>query len=158
MQSKRTIAIWLKQRSEEVTSGCWEWCGGRHGTGYGCVPVWVHKSHYAHRAMFAAVCAEIPPGMYVLHSCDNRKCINPEHLWLGTHLENIKDMQSKGRHRGGSLPNELNPKHKFSNETVALIRERAAAGIQKKYIEREFGVSESQYYRIVKRQSRGSLA
>lgn len=152
--NKRELAIYLKQRTR-VNGECWEWTGGLHGVGYGSVSrKKTHPSGYTHRAMYEAVIGDIPHGMYVLHSCDNRRCINPEHLRVGTHLENIKDMQSKGRHRGGSLPNEINPICKFSNEIVRAIRAERAAGIQKRMTEIRYGVSESQYYRIVKHQSR----
>ena len=154
--SKREQALWLKSRTVESPSGCWEWTGGKHGVGYGAIPAKLHKSRYAHRAMYEAVCSQIPAGIYVLHTCDNRLCLNPAHLWLGTHLENIKDMQAKGRHRGGSLPGESNPWCKFSDAVVALIRQRAASGIPKRLIEKEFGISETQYYRYIKNEARRS--
>lgn len=144
---------WLKERSV-VNGECWDWTAGMHGVGYGSVPRKIHKSAYAHRAMYECVVGPIPNGLYVLHTCDNRKCVNPEHLWTGTHLDNIKDMQAKGRHRGGSMPNEMNPFAKFTDVQVEAIRERARAGVRKCEIEREFGLSETHYYRIIKREAR----
>ena len=128
-KTKREIALWLKGRIAVSAAGCWEWTAGRHGVGYGCIPKTLGGGGYAHRAMYAAAVGEIPPGMYVLHECDNRLCINPEHLFLGSHLDNIRDMHRKNRQRGGSLPNEENPSCKFSDERIRQIRTERRAGI-----------------------------
>lgn len=151
--TNREIAMQLKAKTE-VVGDCWEWRGAVHVVGYACVPARFGGGRYGHRAMFSAIVAPIPAGMYVLHSCDNRKCINPEHLRVGTHLENIKDMQGKNRHSGGSLSNEKNPSAKFNNETIKKIRQMAADGLSKRVIERECGISETHYYRVVKKQVR----
>lgn len=152
--TSKQIALEIKRKSVEVPSGCWEWQGALFRVGYPCVPQSYGGGRYGHRAMFAAVVAPIPAGMYVLHSCDNRKCVNPEHLHVGTHLENIKDMHAKGRQRGGSLPNEKNPSCKFSNQVIAAIRRDHAEGKRKAEIENLYGLSETHYYRIIKGESR----
>ena len=144
----------LARHIQDPISGCWNWTGGKAGPGYGSVPRSVHASRTAHRASYAWFCGPIPAGRYVLHRCDNRRCVNPEHLFLGTHLDNIKDMQAKDRHRGGSLPNESNPSCKFSDETIAAIRVARASGAKKAEIERTYGISETHYYRVVKGVSR----
>jgi len=146
--SCRQKAVWLKAQTVPV-GDCWNWSGGCHGVGYGCVPAKLHASRYAHRAMYELAVGPIPKGYYVLHTCDNRLCINPAHLWAGTHLENIKDMQAKQRHSGGSMPNESNPWCKFSDEQIAAIRKARALGIGKRQIERDFGISETHFYRVV---------
>ena len=145
---------YLKSKTKESESGCWEWQGGIHGTGYGSVPARFGGGRYAHRAMYEASKGDIPEKMYVLHKCDNRKCINPDHLFLGTHLENIKDMHSKGRQSGGSMKGSANPSSKFDDETVILIRQAREAGVRKSVIEREFKVSEKQFYRIIRHETR----
>jgi hypothetical protein len=151
--TNREKVLWMKSKSVQVGDS-WEWTGGMHGVGYGVVPAVFHKSRYAHRAMHEFAISEIPRGMYVLHLCDNRKCINPAHLSVGTHLENIKDMQSKNRQSGGSMPNEKNPFCRFSDKQIAEIREKARIGVKKSKIESEFGIRESHYYRILKNQAR----
>ncbi len=152
--SQKKIALELKRKSLETPDGCWEWQGACHTVGYPVVPVNFGGGRYGHRAMFSAVVSPIPKGMYVLHSCDNRKCVNPEHLRLGTHLDNIKDMHSKGRQRGGSMPGEKNPFAKFTDDQITGIRSFHAMGAKKKDIERKFGISETHYYRIIKQEAR----
>lgn len=143
----------LKAKTQESPSGCWEWTGGMHGVGYGSCSAKFGGGSYAHRSMFVAVHGAIPEGMYVLHKCDNRKCINPDHLFAGTHHDNIKDMHAKGRQRGGSMPGDKNPSAKLTHDDVTMVRQAREAGVQKKVIEQEFGISETQYYRIVKGRS-----
>lgn len=148
--SAKYVALEIKRKSVATESGCWEWIGALFRVGYPVVPRTFGGGRYGHRAMYGAVVAPIPAGMYVLHSCDNRKCVNPEHLFLGTHLDNIKDMHAKGRHRGGSLPNERNPSCKFSNDVIQQIRSDYANNRRKCEIERAYGISETQYYRVVR--------
>jgi hypothetical protein len=138
----------LKSHTKESDSGCWEWQRGKHASGYGGVgPSWGGGS-YAHRAMWEAANGAIPQGKYVLHRCDNRCCINPDHLFLGTHLDNIRDMQAKNRHRGGSLPGESNPNSKHSDATVFATKWARLIGYTSKEVQDAFGVSESFVTRI----------
>lgn len=79
---------------------CWPWIGAEHGRGYGGILI-NYKSVPAHRVAHALCKGVVPPGMFVLHRCDNPKCVNPAHLFLGTHQDNMDDMVSKGRSRNG---------------------------------------------------------
>ena len=78
---------------------CWHWCGVRISGGYGRM-TYKGRSQVAHRLAWIAWNGPIPEGMYVLHRCDNRACVNPDHLWLGTYSDNLKDCWAKGRHPG----------------------------------------------------------
>lgn len=155
--SPRALALWLKSQTAESPSGCWEWTAGKHGVGYGSISRTLGGGGYAHRAMYQSVIGPIPDGMYVLHDCDNRLCINPEHLFPGTHLDNIKDMHAKNRQRGGSMPNEKNPSCKFSDETIRQIRGVRATGLSLSKIVRQFGISETHLLKVLKGEKRRGI-
>lgn len=79
------------------SSSCWNWVGALRGkTGYGCLKV-DGKVIDSHRASWMLHNGKIPDGLWVLHKCDNRRCVNPEHLFLGDRSANMKDCANKGR-------------------------------------------------------------
>lgn len=85
------------ERVVTTESGCWEWTGWRaHGYGY-----FFHegKDQRAHRVSYELFVGSIPDGLVVMHSCDNRPCVNPDHLSVGTQADNVRDMVAKGRQR-----------------------------------------------------------
>jgi len=93
--------------SPEPNTGCWIWDGAIGGDGYGRFAMgprrMVHRYQRAHRAAWLLYRGAIPGGLYVLHGCDNRWCVNPDHLRLGTQSENIMEMHRKGRASPGQL-------------------------------------------------------
>lgn len=86
----------LSGYEEDVKTGCWVWKGHTYSNGYGVLKVF-GKDVSAHRYSYELHKGSIPPGMDILHSCDNRKCINPEHLRAGTHQENMEEAARRGR-------------------------------------------------------------
>jgi hypothetical protein len=79
---------------------CWLWTASTHANGYGAFGIG-NKKHYAHRVSYELAYGVIPPGLFVLHHCDNPPCVRPEHLFLGRDADNVSDMIAKGRNSHG---------------------------------------------------------
>lgn len=73
---------------------CWFWIASKRNTGYGAFKIY-GKVIDAHRVSYMIHKGDIPYGLLVCHSCDNRLCVNPDHLWLGTYRDNVRDMYRK---------------------------------------------------------------
>ncbi len=84
----------------EKGEGCWRWTGAQGRTGHGTINLGGGRFGGAHRVAYTLTRGPIPEGMSVCHTCDNGWCVRPEHLFLGTQGDNIRDMIAKGRGRG----------------------------------------------------------
>lgn len=144
----------LKERLmkySETKGDCREWKKRTNPNGYGLIKTrWGMKN--APRASWIAHKGAIPNSLFVLHKCDNRLCINPKHLFLGTHKDNMDDMKIKKRQN--LRPGELHHINKMTNDDVLKIRESWDTG---KYTQagmaREYKVCVSCIHNIVRRKS-----
>lgn len=129
-REKRIAAFWKKVRKSK---GCWTWTGTLFFSGYGLVH-FCGRMVLAHRMSWELVKGEIPADMQVLHECDNRVCCNPDHLFLGTQADNIRDMHEKGRapigetHGCAKLTETevraIRSEHKFRVMTYAMLAQK----------------------------------
>lgn len=126
-------------------SGCTEWIGARNEPhGYGVIKV-DGKLRGAHRVAYEiANSCEIPAGMFILHRCDNPACVNPKHLRLGTHRENVADRDSKNRVRHG----ETHPSARLSEGDVLEILRRLSTGESAASVAESFHIGQSSVYKI----------
>lgn len=142
--------VTLKERFERKVSRsnseCWLWIGHRAPNGYGMISV-DNVPTGAHRVSYELYKGAIPPGRMVLHACDVRCCVNPDHLWLGTHDDNMIDAARKGRMARG-----VDHVHaRVTDDTVRRIRELVAAGAVQREVAAEFGISQSSVSLIARR-------
>jgi len=133
-------------------SECWYWIGGISDLGYGRVGKGEHVA--AHRASWTHFRGPIPEGMKVLHKCDLRCCVNPDHLFLGTQAENVADMFAKGRNRTTPQPGESNAMSVLTAVQVSQMRQiRKRTNLSHKKIAGLFNVSTMTAFRAITGQS-----
>lgn len=119
--------------------GCWNWTGGKNDRGYGLA--WINgKSKACHRTVWEFKNGPIPDDLCVLHICDNPGCVNPTHLFLGTHQDNMNDKKNKGR--CSSCKGTANGRAKLTEHNIPIIRMLCANGIPQKEVARDYGVSD----------------
>lgn len=137
---------------------CWVWTGSRNKKGYGRFRLGA-RLVAAHRLAWQIRSRTDPGALMVCHACDTPSCVRPGHLFLGTALDNTRDCIAKGRaRRGKARPGQRHHAAKLTDEQVAEIRARAAAGESKRSIARSFGVWDSAIVRICNGSRWGHIA
>lgn len=140
--------FWANVEKPNDQDSCWRW-GGHLNKGYGQIHNGI-KAWKAHRASYVINVGPIPDGMCVLHRCDNPECTNPRHLFLGTQLDNLKDMAAKKRGKNGNLKGSDVGNSKLTESDVLEIRQ---AQDSQSSLARRFGVGRSTIFRIRKEQA-----
>lgn len=133
----------------EKSQNCWNWKSRTSPFGHGMFSLAKNNAVFAHRYSWYLSNGEIPDGMQVLHKCDNPRCVNPNHLFLGTQADNVNDMVSKGRAKGGVLKGSDNPKAKLTEGQTEEIKDRYAQGENARSIYEEYKISKAHFYRII---------
>lgn len=150
----------LRENTIDSPTGCWVWCAGLTKPGrpngkhiYG-IAHWRGKTRRAHRVSWEVHRGPIPPGLCVLHKCDNPPCINPDHLFLGTQSDNARDMLAKGRGAppppNPLLKGEDHPNSIFTEEQIRAMRALRGVVRQRELAEK-FGTSQSVISNIQRR-------
>ncbi len=139
---------------------CWNYLGFKGKNGYG--QFWLNgKTLPAHRASYLLHIGNIDTGMFVCHKCDNRGCVNPDHLFLGTCKDNLRDMCNKGRQgrdykwRKKGYKGDLHHSSKISDQEVARIREEYVPyknGGDK--LAKKYGISRTYLTQLIRRERR----
>lgn len=160
LTEERQRAFWRKVNTRGSTpehvphlGPCWEWTGARR-VGYGALVVGYNEKGQpikasAHRLSWQLHNSEIPDGLFVCHHCDNRLCVRPDHLFLGTIRENGADMVRKGRQVKGERVNTC----QLTEAQAAEVKRLSDAGVRQQSIADMFGIGQSTVSAIVCGQS-----
>lgn len=173
--AKDVARFWSKVDRSHGPDACWNWTTSTFSSGYGQFKVG-ERNLRSHRVAWEMSHGSIPDGLSVLHHCDNRRCVNPAHLWLGTHKDNMRDMAQKSRAaagdrngsrlhperlvRGDNHPSRITPEKWRRGEengsarlTVdqvrAILLRYTTGGVLARELSAEYGVSTTTIYRIV---------
>lgn len=154
---QHTLAERFLQKVEK-TDSCWIWKGSKFINGYGEIRLPKGNVTGAHRISWILFNGPIPKGMHVCHKCDNRLCVNPEHLFLGTPKENYDDMVKKGRKprqpRGEHYSiGSTNPRAKIDEAQAIDIRNQFESGIAIDQLAEKFNLTKTNIRLIINRKT-----
>lgn len=130
----------------DISEGCWNWKAGLISSGYGSAYSPTLGPQAAHRLAWILTNGEIPDGMYVLHKCDNKKCVNPDHLYLGTQKKNLQDAKDRGLTNTG----EKHWNTSITESEVKLMRSLYKSGTPIKMIADIFNITYKNTWQILK--------
>lgn len=134
------------------TEGCWDWKGPINKGGYTIMTCRKQNgAETGHRASWLIHKGEIPKFKHICHSCDNRRCTNPDHLWIGTNKQNNDDKIKKGREAKNTPPHKIgseNGASKLKEDQVKEIKELLKKGLTMVEIGRQYNVSKTTILRI----------
>lgn len=149
-----TLEERLRHRGWNITEdGCWNWKGTIHKrSGYGVLQ-FQYRSREVHVLAYGLWVSPVTPGAIIRHSCDNRICMNPEHLLSGTHADNMNDKMQRGRYR--CLEGAAHPNAKLTTQEVLDIRKEYVSGrLSQNMLAEVYGVSSCTIWSIVNLKTR----
>lgn len=135
----------LAKVDKDEKSGCWNWRAASRGVGYGCLKI-NGKVIDAHRVSYMVHVGPIPHRILVLHRCDNRACVNPEHLFLGAWTTNSKDAVAKGR----VVPFKATRTEPLTQEELRQIKIDYRGGVSQRVLCRKYQVAPTTLKRLLK--------
>lgn len=140
---------------DKTEDKCWNWKGWIKPSGYGHITCTRLKIQSTHRMAWRVFKGEIPKGLCVLHKCDNKKCCNPDHLYLGTVKDNTRDALERGQFPKGKnpskgFPGEKHHKAKLTNENIMQIRELRKKGHTYSEISKLFNIDSKHISKIAR--------
>lgn len=135
----RAAARFWSKVSGESESECWEWTGHKTKLGYGRVNFKPGFTMLAHRVAYYLVHGNLPSDTLICHNCDNPGCVNPKHLFMGSHADNTADMMAKGRHRYEGF--ETGENHPSARLTKSQAQEVFLSDRPAKELAAEYGIS-----------------
>lgn len=138
--------------SIEPDSGCWVWTGHLNNKGYGMIARGIDSSGpiLAHRLSYMIHIGKILPGECICHKCDNPKCVNPEHLWKGSQMDNVADMLDKGRYGSSPRKRYRGESHVLSKLTYEAVAEIRGTTIPQRILAKKYWVSQTSVCRVRK--------
>jgi hypothetical protein len=152
--------FWSKVQKGEPNS-CWEWQAATNTAGYGWFSIATAKPKSAHRvaAWLSKILPAIESDLHVLHKCDNRKCCNPEHLFVGTNSDNVADRVQKGRGGFKRMHGETNGMSKLTNKVIGEMRGLYfSTCLSQSELAKRFNTTQSHVSRIVNKVRRGVVS
>lgn len=145
----RALARFMSKIDDSNGTGCWEWRGSVYESGYGQFYYGEiddkERQGKAHKAAWLLLRGPVNDDLHVLHKCHNRRCCNPNHLYLGTHMDNMKDRDKAGRTSKGAHRYNF----KRDEKMTAHIAELRENGVLIEAICTRLGIGRSTYYRCV---------
>lgn len=138
--------VWM-QCGIKTPGGCVVWTGNKNNRGYGVVKVG-RKKLQAHRFVWEQKHGPIPDGMCVCHKCDNTECVNPDHMFLGSHTQNMQDAAKKGRVYNMATAAAL-VSNRLTDVQREEIKQKNAAGVGMGVLAREYGISRTSIKRVI---------
>lgn len=145
---KKNVASFYKNVYPEPNTGCWIWGGSYNAGGYGKLLIRRLKIYLAHRFSYYHFIGEYDRSLCVCHTCDNRYCVNPQHLFLGTHVDNAADMIRKNR--ASNRSGERNGRAKLNKNDALKIRQLVGSKSMKE-LSKEYGLTYKSIWNVVHR-------